>query len=134
MSDYTKVTLEADARGRLSISQLDDKGAGGGHRFCGPKFIGDETPVTISHTLDAEDGFELALCVSTLDDIHVPGLPPEWAALATAQNYLRRTLVSLARCERNGLEDASDRWRAQAADQRAKVAEAALALAASLSS
>lgn len=133
MNAYTKVVLEVDAKQRIIISRLDDEDLGIGHRFCGPMLrMGADDPVKISHTLDADDGFELALCVRTLDGIHSPDLPPEWDALALAQNLLRATLVSLDRCEQAEAHDAVASWRQKAIEQRAKVAQAATALAVAL--
>lgn len=40
MTEYTKVVIEADDRGRMSISAMDDQGVGGGYRLAGPKFCG----------------------------------------------------------------------------------------------
>ena len=61
MTDYKRVVIEADSKGRLSISAVDAEGIGGGYRLAGPKFVGDMVPgarqarTVVRHELDAED-------------------------------------------------------------------------------
>lgn len=54
MSDYTRVVLETDLKGRrVNLSALDDRGAGHGYRLTGPKFR-DVAPSDNPHTVDLE--------------------------------------------------------------------------------
>ena len=52
MADYTRVIIEADVKGRMNISALNDKGTGHGYRLAGPKFYGDDAKVISTAVLD----------------------------------------------------------------------------------
>lgn len=137
-TQYSRVVIEADTRGRLTISTLDADGYGGGHRFCGPKQISDAvagivTPVAITHDLDGDDARELVHCARVLDEILLPGLPGEWAALADAQNMLRRALGAQLHFQRLGSDEHTEALQAQVAAAQAQVVAAAAALASALS-
>ncbi len=75
MSDYTKVVIEADSKGRLNISCLNDQGAGHGHRIAGPKYNYDLMPgakaakVVARKELDEEDVKAIRSYLATWDEI-----------------------------------------------------------------
>jgi hypothetical protein len=61
MTDYARVVIEADSKGRLSISAETDEGTGGGYRLAGPKYVNDLAPgarratTVVRHELTADD-------------------------------------------------------------------------------
>lgn len=83
VSDYTKVVIEADAKGRLNISVLDDKDGGYGHRLAGPKYNYDLMPgakaakVVVRHELTAEDVTEIRRALATWDEIQASKATPK---------------------------------------------------------
>lgn len=71
MTEYTKVVIEADDRGRMSISAMDDQGVGGGYRLAGPKFCGCCPGKTTARAeLDERDVREIRSYLDTWDKIH----------------------------------------------------------------
>ena len=75
MSDYTKVVIETDSKGRMAISAVDNEGGGHGYRLAGPKFVIDEVPgVTpakprIRVELDERDVAEIRSYLAIWDEI-----------------------------------------------------------------
>ena len=69
MSDYTKVIIESDVRGRINISCEDDHGIGHGHRLAGPKYGGDDTPPLARVELDERDVQEIREYLEIWDEI-----------------------------------------------------------------
>lgn len=55
MSEWQKVVIEADAKGRVSINAVDADGAGEGYRLAGPKYVGDRARLIAKCVLDKED-------------------------------------------------------------------------------
>ena len=75
MSEYTKVVIETDSKGRMNISALDDNGAGHGYRLAGPKFVNDLMPGVAPATrrilveLDERDVAEIRSYLAIWDEI-----------------------------------------------------------------
>lgn len=70
MSDYTKVVIETDSKGRMNISALDDQSVGHGYRLAGPKFCGccpGET--VIRRVLEERDVEEIRSYLAIWDEI-----------------------------------------------------------------
>jgi hypothetical protein len=65
---YTKVTIEADDQGRISINALDEAGGGHGHRLAGRKFDGTGKPVAV-RVLTARDVKEIRQYLAIWDRI-----------------------------------------------------------------
>jgi hypothetical protein len=102
MSQYIRVVLEGDTRGRASISALGVNGAGHGYRLAGPKYIGDivngvTTPKTFEVELDERDVVELHSYLRIWDEINLGDEAPEWSALIEASDRYRRAVTDLAR-------------------------------------
>jgi hypothetical protein len=102
MSEYTRVVLEGDTRGRANISALDANGTGHGYRLAGPKYIGDivdgvTTPKTFEVELGEEDVNELHSYLRIWDEINLGDEAPEWAALIEASDRYRQATTDLAR-------------------------------------
>ncbi|RSD21982.1 hypothetical protein [Amycolatopsis eburnea] len=70
MTEYTKVVIESDRRGRINISCEDDRGYGHGHRLAGPKYAGDDTPPLARVELDERDVAEIRSYLAIWDEIH----------------------------------------------------------------
>lgn len=96
MSDYTKIKLQSDTRGRVNIMAVDDEGLGHGHRLAGPKNIdgGGETITDVE--LDGYDIRGLWEYVGIFYEIHLSGKVPP--ALLTMVDDLRRYLGTLESC------------------------------------
>lgn len=75
MSEYSKIVIETDSKGRMNISALDDNGAGHGYRLAGPKFVNDLIPGVvaarprISVELDERDVQEIRSYLAIWDEI-----------------------------------------------------------------
>lgn len=73
--NYARVVIEADSKGRLSISAEDADGYGGGFRLAGPKYVGDCVPgasearTVVRHELSAEDVAEIRRYLAIWDEI-----------------------------------------------------------------
>ena len=69
------VVIEADSKGRLTISAMDDDGYGHGYRIAGPKHIYDQLPgdtkakVVVDHELDERDVKEIRIYLKIWDEI-----------------------------------------------------------------
>lgn len=54
---------------QVSISELDEKGAGGGYRILGPKFCAcHQSELLAKHTLDARDANAISQYLSRVED------------------------------------------------------------------
>lgn len=79
MTDSTKVIIEADSKGRINISAVNDQGVGDGHRLAGPKYVGDLVPgakqakLLAWKELDAQDIAALRQYCDIWDEIHGKG-------------------------------------------------------------
>lgn len=75
MTEYARVVVEADSKGRLSISAEDAEGIGGGYRLAGPKYVGDlvsgtrQAKTVVRHELDAEDARRIRQYLDIVDEI-----------------------------------------------------------------
>lgn len=73
MSRYTKVVIESDSKGRMSISCVDAEGYGHGYRIDGEKFVNDivsgQKAVTVTHELTEEDVREIRIYLRIWDEI-----------------------------------------------------------------
>lgn len=73
--DYTRVVIEADSKGRLSISAENAEGIGGGYRIAGPKYVGDLVPgarqarTVVRHELTAGDVEQIRRYLAVWDEI-----------------------------------------------------------------
>jgi hypothetical protein len=71
MSEYTRVTIEADDRGRLSINADDERGVGHGYRIAGPEFCGCcPGRTTAKRVLTPRDVEEIRSYLAIWDEIH----------------------------------------------------------------
>lgn len=76
MSDYTKVVIETDSKGRMNISALDNNDAGHGYRLAGPKYSNDLMPGVntaqprIRVELDKRDVEEIRIYLRIFDEIN----------------------------------------------------------------
>lgn len=100
--EYTKVVLAGDARGRVSISALDEKDTGHGYRLAGPKYVEDyargiKTPQTFRVELGDRDVVELHSYLRIWDEIHLGDDLSEWGSLVEASDRYRRATTDLAR-------------------------------------
>lgn len=87
MSDYTKVVIESDTKGRVNLAVLDDRGVGHGHRLAGPKYSTGGGSELAKATLDSRDVEALRIYANYYDEIHLSDEPTELHALS---DYLRR--------------------------------------------
>lgn len=70
MTEYTKVLIESDRRGRIQISCQNAKGYGHGYRLAGPKYLGDHTEPLATRELDERDVKEIRSYLKIWDEIH----------------------------------------------------------------
>lgn len=71
MSDYTKIVIEADASGRMSISAVDDRGVGHGFRLAGGKYDGSNPPLIARAVLDRRAVDAIRSYLAAWDEIQV---------------------------------------------------------------
>ncbi len=74
MSKYTKVVIETDSKGRMSIACEDDQGSGHGHRLAGSKYVddvvtGNYAKPVIRVELDERDVAEIRSYLAIWDQI-----------------------------------------------------------------
>lgn len=74
MSRYTKVVIETDSKGRMSIACEDDEGCGHGHRLAGSKYVddvvtGNYAKPAIRVELDERDVAEIRSYLRIWDEI-----------------------------------------------------------------
>lgn len=76
MSDYTKVTITADSKGRINIGCENAAGYGHGYRLAGPKNVLDQLPGAIparilaERELDERDVKEIRSYLAIWDEIN----------------------------------------------------------------
>ena len=68
-TEYTKVIIECDVKGRMNISCLNDRGTGHGYRLAGPKFYGDDAKVISTAVLDDRAVREIREYLAIYDQI-----------------------------------------------------------------
>ena len=69
MSEYTKVVIEADSKGRVNISAVNDENVGHGYRLAGPKYgYGGGKPLA-EVELDERDVKEIRSYLAIWDEI-----------------------------------------------------------------
>lgn len=85
MGGVTKVVIESDTKGRISISALDDEGLGTGHRLAGPKFTSGGGRPLATAVLDDEDVRSIRGYLRDWDELHLTGhVAPAVLALSGA--------------------------------------------------
>lgn len=91
MSDYTRIVMEADTRGRLNICALDDEGGGHGHRLAGPRYIEGGGDQVVNRTLDERDIDALREYADIFALFTLTDEPAELFALSQALRWYLRT-------------------------------------------
>lgn len=70
---HTQVVMEADTRGRITLSALDAEGLGHGYRLAGPKCIDGGGRVVARRVLDRRDVEEIRRYLALADEVLTVG-------------------------------------------------------------